>query len=157
TAVELFIAIDRDEPSPPSTLNPRVPPALEAIVLRCLRKLPGERFASCREAAEALRGVASGEDPLLTVVASAAHLRLAGIVGVTLSAAESSLADALSPERAALVDLLAGYGAHATVFAGDSLVATFLLQPTGARAATDLAVQAARCAFAVRDAVPDRV
>jgi serine/threonine protein kinase len=155
TAVELFIAIDRDEPPPPSTLNPRVSPALEAIVLRCLRKSPDERFASCREAAEALRRVSSGEDPALATVASGAELRLASIVRVTLPPADSSSADVLSQERAALVDLLAGYGASATVFAGGSLVATFLLRPTGARAATDLAVQAARCAFAARDATPD--
>src|SRR5262249_40568419 len=32
TAVELFIAIDRDEPPPPSTVNRRVAPALEAVV-----------------------------------------------------------------------------------------------------------------------------
>jgi serine/threonine-protein kinase len=62
-AVELFIAISRDEPLPPSALNPHVAPALEVIVLRCLRKSPDERFASCREVAEALRRVASGEDP----------------------------------------------------------------------------------------------
>jgi predicted Ser/Thr protein kinase len=155
TAVELFIAIDRDEPPPPSTLNPRVPPALEAIVLRCLRKSPDERFATCREAADALHRVSSGEDPALAAVVSGAELRLASIVCVTLPPADSSAAAALSQERAALVDLLAGYGANATVFAGGSLVATFLLQPTGARAATDLAVRAARCAFAVQDAAPD--
>jgi len=61
TAVELFIAIDRDEPPLPSTVNPRVPPALEAIVLRCLRKSPDQRFASCGEVAEALRHMSSGE------------------------------------------------------------------------------------------------
>jgi serine/threonine-protein kinase len=57
SAVGLFIAIAQDEPVPPSALNPRVVPALEAIVRRCLRKSPGERFASCREVAEALRRV----------------------------------------------------------------------------------------------------
>ncbi|HEX7842041.1 MAG TPA: serine/threonine-protein kinase [Kofleriaceae bacterium] len=57
SAVVLFIAIARDEPVAPSALNPRVAPALEAIVLRCLRKSPDERFASCREVAEALRRV----------------------------------------------------------------------------------------------------
>jgi hypothetical protein len=155
TTVELFIAIDRDEPPRPSALNPRVPPALEVIVLRCLRKSPDERFASCREAAEALHRVASGEDPMLAAVASGAELRLASIVRVKLPRADSSSADALLQERAALVDLFTGYGAHATVFANGSVMATFLLQPTLARAATDLAVQAARCAFAVQDAALD--
>jgi eukaryotic-like serine/threonine-protein kinase len=70
TAVELFIAIDRDEPLPPSSVNPQVPPSLEAIVLRCLCKSPGERFASCREVADTLCRVSSGEHPALTAVTS---------------------------------------------------------------------------------------
>ncbi|HEX7839241.1 MAG TPA: serine/threonine-protein kinase, partial [Kofleriaceae bacterium] len=156
TAVELFIAIDRDEPRRPSALNPHVPPALEAIVLRCLRKSPGERFASCREAAEALRRVSSDEEPALAAFAAGAELRLASVVRVTIPPGDpSAVADALSQEGAALVDLLVGCGAHVAVLAGGSLVATFLLRPTGARAATDLAVEAARCTFAVRDAAPD--
>jgi serine/threonine protein kinase len=156
TAVELVIAIDRDEPPRPSALKPYVPPALEEIVLRCLCKSPSDRFASCREVAEALHRMLSGEDPALAVVASGAELRLASIVRVMLPPADSSDADdTLSQERCALVDLLAGYGAHVAVLADGSLAATFLLQPTGARAATDLAVQAAHCAFAVRDAAPE--
>jgi serine/threonine protein kinase len=58
TPIELFVAILRDEPPPPSSVNPRVAPALEAVVLRCLRKAPGDRFASCREVAQALRAFA---------------------------------------------------------------------------------------------------
>ena len=58
TPIEMFIAIECDEPAAPSTLDPRVSPAVEAVVMRCLRKRPDERFASCRELAEALRGAA---------------------------------------------------------------------------------------------------
>ena len=158
TPVELFIAIDRDEPPPPSALNPHVPPSLEAIVLRCLCKSPEQRFASCQEVAEALRHVSSGEDTVLAAVASDAELRLASIVRVVLPPADPPAdppAAARAQERAALADLLAGYGAHGTALVGGALVATFLQRPTGAGAATDLAVQAARCAFAARDAVPD--
>ena len=84
TTVELFIAIDREEPPPPSALNPHVPLALEAIVLRCLRKSPGERFASCREVADALHRVVSGEDAAPAAVAFGAGLRLASAVRVAL-------------------------------------------------------------------------
>lgn len=42
------------EPAPPSQLNPAVPPALDAIVARCLEKNPQDRFASCEEFARAL-------------------------------------------------------------------------------------------------------
>jgi len=72
SSLELFIAISCDEPLPPSTLNPHVAPGLEAIVLRCLRKSPDERFASCREVAEALHPVSSGEAPMAAPGASGA-------------------------------------------------------------------------------------
>ena len=58
TAIEMFIAIECDEPVAPSLLDPRVSPGLDAVVMRCLRKQPDARFASCREVAEALRGAA---------------------------------------------------------------------------------------------------
>ena len=172
TAVELFIAINRDEPPRPSTVNPHVSLALEAIVLRCLRKAPGERFASCGEAAAALRRVASGGAPALAAAVTAAELRLASVVRVMLPPGEPLAAGAASyesatlpaaaggvaaHERAALVELLAGYGADAATLAAGAVVATFLQRPAGAGAATDLAVQAARCALAARDAVPDAV
>jgi serine/threonine-protein kinase len=44
TVVELFIALDRDEPKPPSRVNPRVSAAVERVVLRCLRKDPAARY-----------------------------------------------------------------------------------------------------------------
>lgn len=43
---------------PPSTYRPDLPPALEAIILKLLAKSPDDRFASAREAGEALAGIA---------------------------------------------------------------------------------------------------
>jgi serine/threonine-protein kinase len=40
--------------APPSRLNPAVPPALDAIVMRALRRNPGERFPNAGEMADAL-------------------------------------------------------------------------------------------------------
>jgi predicted Ser/Thr protein kinase len=154
TAVELFIAIDRDEPPQPTALNTHVPHALEAIVLRCLGKSPGERFASCGEVAAALHRMTSSDDPVSAAMASGVELRLASVVRVTLPSAGSAVA-ALSQERRALADLVTGYGAHVALLPDGAVVATFLLRPTGARAATDLSIEAARCAFAIRDAAPD--
>ena len=34
----------QNAPAPPSQLNPGIPPALEAIILRCLEKVPQMRF-----------------------------------------------------------------------------------------------------------------
>ena len=44
---------------PPSRLVPEIPPALDAVVLRCLEREPGKRYASARELERALDEVAS--------------------------------------------------------------------------------------------------
>jgi formylglycine-generating enzyme required for sulfatase activity/serine/threonine protein kinase len=43
---------------PPSSVNPSVPPALDAIVMRALSRDPSERFATARDMALALEGAA---------------------------------------------------------------------------------------------------
>lgn len=48
-------------PRRPRDLNPGVPPALEAIILRAMAKVPAERFPSAGALAQALRACARGE------------------------------------------------------------------------------------------------
>ena len=55
TIVEVFAHHIHTEPTPPSARGASVDPDLEAIVIRCLRKAPEERFASTAELGEALR------------------------------------------------------------------------------------------------------
>jgi tetratricopeptide (TPR) repeat protein len=43
------------DPPPPSSVEPAIPPAVDAIVMRALAKSPSLRFDSCREMALALR------------------------------------------------------------------------------------------------------
>lgn len=50
-------AILRDDPAPVASLNPAVPPALDRIIRRSLRKPPSERFQSAREIRFALEAV----------------------------------------------------------------------------------------------------
>lgn len=50
-----------DEPVPPRVLRPSVPPALEAVILRAMRKNPADRYQSASEMREDLRRVLAGE------------------------------------------------------------------------------------------------
>lgn len=43
-----------EDPPPPGRINPEVPPAVDAIVTRCLEKSPSKRYDSARELADAL-------------------------------------------------------------------------------------------------------
>ena len=52
-----------EEPAPPSQRAPGVPPGLDAVCLRCLRKDPAQRYASARELREALAGSLHAEAP----------------------------------------------------------------------------------------------
>ena len=54
TAVAIAFKQVSAEPAPPSTLNPAIPPSLDAIVLRALAKDPAERYADADELIAAL-------------------------------------------------------------------------------------------------------
>ncbi len=51
---ELLRQIADDEPTPPHALDPSVPADLETIVLKAIRKEPGERYATAQELADDL-------------------------------------------------------------------------------------------------------
>jgi len=46
--------LNEDAPAPSAILGRSLPPALEAVVMRCVRRHPSERFASAAEVADAL-------------------------------------------------------------------------------------------------------
>jgi len=51
------------QPQPPSTLNPRIPPAVDAVILRALEKKPEDRFPSIMAFAQAFQQALQGTDP----------------------------------------------------------------------------------------------
>jgi serine/threonine protein kinase/photosystem II stability/assembly factor-like uncharacterized protein len=55
TALETLQRVVAEPPQPPGRLRPGVPPELEAICLKCLKKDPAARYASAEAVAEALR------------------------------------------------------------------------------------------------------
>ncbi len=46
-----------DKPEPPRKRNPKIPPALEAMILQLLEKKPSKRIQSCRELADKLQEI----------------------------------------------------------------------------------------------------
>ena len=60
SAVAIALKQISEAPLPPSTLNPAVSPALDAVVMRALEKDPEHRFASAEEFIVALEGVRDG-------------------------------------------------------------------------------------------------
>jgi Tol biopolymer transport system component len=70
SSVEVLSSVLRDEPAPPSQLDPRIPKALDLVVLHCLEKSPDRRFRSARDLAFQLGTLsdwfAQGEAPSLS-------------------------------------------------------------------------------------------
>ena len=66
TAYQLMDEILGKEPPPPSAVNPGIPPALDAIVLRALGKSRDERFDSWSEFATGLEPMLAEEDATMS-------------------------------------------------------------------------------------------
>jgi len=52
---ETLAAVLQDDPDPPGSLVPEIPPGVDRVVMRCLEKEPAERFQSAADVAFALR------------------------------------------------------------------------------------------------------
>jgi hypothetical protein len=87
TPLETLALAERQPPRPPRQLCPRVPPALEAICLKCLAKSPAERYPSSAALAEDLRRWRTGQRPRwpgwLGAAGLAAGVLLVGILVLT--------------------------------------------------------------------------
>jgi eukaryotic-like serine/threonine-protein kinase len=107
TTAETIAAILRDEPIPPSRSQVRVPPDLERVILRALRKKPEDRFASAAAMRMALEQCSSMETPSnprvarLALGAAFVALVVAGL-GVVRSRRPAAL-PALAPAASASV------------------------------------------------------
>jgi predicted Ser/Thr protein kinase/cytochrome c-type biogenesis protein CcmH/NrfG len=111
--VETLALVERASPTPPSKLVPSIPPALEAIILRCIAKEPADRFATGEELAFALetfaesmhaapRASSSRRNVALLLVLVAMAVALSLVLVVLLSTARpgaEALAKALELAR----------------------------------------------------------
>lgn len=57
----LLHQVQHDDPPPPRKLDKQVPPDLETICLKCMRKEPEQRYASAKDLADDLRRFLNGE------------------------------------------------------------------------------------------------
>jgi serine/threonine-protein kinase len=60
TPVSVALRHVNEEPAPPRSINPQIPPALEAVILKAMQKDPTRRYRSAEEMREDLLRVASG-------------------------------------------------------------------------------------------------
>lgn len=72
TPVAVALRQVNDEPRPPRTINPNIPPALEAIILKAMAKNPANRYASADEMRRDLLSVAAGGSPVVEGVSAGA-------------------------------------------------------------------------------------
>lgn len=91
TKYQLASAIQRDPPTP---LPPRVPAALQAIILRCLAREPVDRYQHAREVRAALEAVQSGAGvaarPRARLLTRRGAIAVAAVAGVTTIGALAS-------------------------------------------------------------------
>jgi serine/threonine-protein kinase len=62
TDAQIMKQVLHDMPAPPSMYEPRLPPALDEVVLKALAKSPADRYSTAREFAQALHKAFYGRD-----------------------------------------------------------------------------------------------
>ncbi len=154
---------------PPSlkNLRPELPDILSTLLCRMLAKMPSDRLANARELLQALDeigdvgkfGAPAGRSPVPRISAIREELSLVSVI-VAAESPAGFQQDTLDPQEQktwesryqSLRSAVAMFGAQAEQLADGSLVVT--LRHASATAATDQAVQAARCALLIHDRWP---
>lgn len=121
----------KEPPPPPRTINPAVPAAFEAIVLKCLEKEPEHRYQTAEELRADLIRFANGQP----VIAATDVTRVGTAVGLAGAGAAAGLAGAGLAGAGLAGAGLAGAGLGGAALAGDAVEATRLQRAAGGTAA----------------------
>ena len=143
TIRELLNRILTERPDPPSTLNPRVQPALERLILRCLEKTPTDRPQDAAEFVLALRGVPVHEDIAEESVRPSRALH---------SIQQVSSVIVLRGSDEGLLEKVRQVGEPFGLKVHRGTDATIVASTQGRGTASDHAVMAARCALSIQRA-----
>lgn len=103
---DVLISVVRDDPPPPSTFEPGLPPELDAVMARALAKEPEDRFQTAREFAHALAGVAeemtlvtTGTEELVRILFTEERAHVRHVSDVVEAAFEETMRDIQEPPR----------------------------------------------------------
>jgi len=107
TGTEVMYQHLMTQPAPPGTLNPHLPPAVDAVILRALAKDPSQRFPSVSEFARALQqallpGLAQPSSSYGAYTPSAAPSQPAGTSYTTVRSPDTLQPPVLAPTMGAV-------------------------------------------------------
>jgi serine/threonine protein kinase len=85
TAAQTLMLARTQRPQPPGRVRPGVPPALEAVCLRCLEKERGQRYASAEALAEDLERLLAGDLPAPRPWRPRRWLVVSGVLALSLA------------------------------------------------------------------------
>jgi len=142
SSLSTLSAILRDEAKPMSTVAPDVPPQLETVIQRCLRKMPDDRWQSMKDVQGALSALKRESDSgslYTTRVMAAAAPPSMGPASVKASAVSAPASASPSNSKAMI-----GIAAVLVVLAAGGGGAFFMMKKrASAKTAADLAAQQA--------------
>jgi serine/threonine protein kinase len=91
-AITVALKQVKEQPKPPSQINPNVDAALESIILKCMQKDPADRFQTADELYHVLRDYLAGRMAAVSNATALTNLGATQTVTAPLSAAEASTA-----------------------------------------------------------------
>jgi len=166
SAPQLIAAILKEDPPPLAKADPRVPPALAALVERCLAKDPGARWPSARDLLDALDQARQGlpvttsqrpaRRPASVGRWAAAVLALSVAGALAWAAARARLGAPAAVESLAVLPFADGTGAADGDYLGDGL-AESLINTLAAVPQVRVAARTSAFRFKGRDEPPQEI